>query len=154
MFPVDTWPLTVTASCADSDAGPRVMSIMSCATIETRWSQMRTRVISLEGVATVRESGAFGVWGVDSVTCSPRYGLTPRTMYRGEIRKAALSSPSSPKRFSPQQTTALSANNRPQVWVSPALIAANLNPPATFVGAARVVVVLSPTCPPLLPPQQ
>ena len=42
----------------------------------------------------------------------------------------------------------------PHVCWKPALIVANLNAVATSVGAARDVVVLSPSCPVLLSPQQ
>src|SRR2546421_575862 len=66
----------------------------------------------------------------------------------------AVVSASSPARFSPQHATEASAFVRPQVCAEPALMELNFSPPATGVGSARSVVVLSPTCPVLLFPQQ
>ena len=106
---------------------------------------VRTRPFSLEGIAALAESDAFGAWRVDSFTCSPRLRVysednVPRRESEGGLVVAELA-----KAVEPPADDGIIGQQRPQVCMSPPLIDANLYPPATFVGAARVVVVLSPT---------
>src|SRR5688572_26465745 len=64
--------------------------------------------------------------------------------------------PSCPPPLSPQQyawPAVVSAQVYPS-WDPPAVICSNASPPVTATGAARSVVLPSPSCPRLLDPQQ